>query len=69
PTLSTDAFLEELTQRGAIDDDGQLAELVMDLEASNDISETQLLDLAQRVEAHRESAKIGRTKLAGHRSS
>ena len=68
PTLSTDAFLEELTQRGAIDDDEQLAELVMDLEASNDISEAQLLDLAQRVEAYRESARIGRTKLAGHQS-
>ena len=68
PTLSTDAFLEELTQRGAIDDDQQLAELVMDLESSNDISEAQLLDLAQRVEAHRESTKIGRTKLVGHRS-
>ena len=68
PNLSTDAFLEELTQRGAIDDDEQLAELVMNLEASNDISEAQLLDLAQRVEAYRESARIGRTKLAGHQS-
>ena len=68
PTLSTDAFLEELTQHGAIDDDEQLAELVTDLESSNDISEAQLLDLAQRVEAHRESAKIGRTKLAGHQN-
>ena len=68
PNLSTDAFLEELTQRGAIDADEQLAELVMDLEASNDISEAQLLDLAQRVEAYRESARIGRTKLAGHQS-
>ncbi len=68
PTLSPDAFLEELTQRGAIDDDEQLSELVTDLKSFSNISEAQLLDIAQRVETYRESARIGRTKLAGHQS-
>jgi hypothetical protein len=68
PTLNTDAFLEELTQRGAIDDDEQLSELVMDLESFSNISEAQLLDIAQRVEAYREIANISRTKLTTHRN-
>ena len=68
PNLDTDAFLEELTQRGAIDDNEQLAELVVDLESSNGISEAQLLDLAQRVEAYREIANISKAKLTTHRN-
>lgn len=56
--LDTDTFLEELTQRGAVDDDEQLTNLIMDLEPSSGISEARLLDIAQRVEAYRKTAKI-----------
>ena len=58
PTLSTDEFLEELAQRGAVEDDDQLTNLVADLEHFSNISEAQLLDIAQRVEAYREKAYI-----------
>ena len=62
PNVDTDTFLEELTSRGAMDEDNQLTNLIMDLEASANISEAQLRDLAHRVEAYRELAKINRRK-------
>lgn len=67
PNLETTAFLEELTQRGGVDEDGELTHLMADLDASANISEARLLDSARRVEAYRETAKIGRTKLTAHR--
>ena len=60
PNVDTDTFLEALTSRGAIDEDNQLTNLMVDLEASTHISESQLRDLAHRVEAYREFAKINR---------
>lgn len=60
PNLDTATFLEELATRGAIDEDNELISLMSDLDASGNISEAQLLDLAQRVEAYREMAKIGK---------
>ena len=60
PNVDTDAFLEALTSRGAIDEDNQLTNLIFDLEASTNISEAQLRDLAHRVEAYRDLAKINR---------
>ena len=68
PNLDTPIFLEELTRRGAIDENEELTNLVADLEPSGDISETQLLDIAKRVEVYRESANMDRTKLAVHRN-
>ncbi|MCY4566756.1 MAG: hypothetical protein OXD49_00480 [Candidatus Poribacteria bacterium] len=68
PNLDTSAFLAELTQRGAVDEDEELAHLVTDLEPSSDISEAQLLDIAKRVDACREEANIGKTRLAVHRN-
>ncbi len=68
PNLDTPAFLAELTQRGAVDEDEELAHLVTDLEPSSDISEAQLLDIAKRVDACREEANIGKTRLAVHRN-
>ena len=62
PNLGTTTFLEELTQRGAVDEEGNLTNLVRDLERSGNISEAQLLEIAKRVEAYRETSKIGRTK-------
>ena len=60
PNVDIDTFLEALTSRGAIDEDNQLTNLIVDLEASTHISEAQLRDLAHRVEAYRELAKINR---------
>ena len=66
PNLDTPTFLRELVQRGAVDADEELTRLVTDLEPSGDISEAQLLDIAKRVDAYREVANIGRTRLAGN---
>ena len=62
PNLDATTFLEELAQRGAIDEEGNLTNLVRDLERSDNISESQLLEIAKRVEAYRETSKIGRAK-------
>ena len=68
PNLGTATFLEELALRGAVDEDGELRNLMADLDASVNISEARLLDIAQRIETYRETAKIGRTKLTVGRS-
>ena len=68
PNVDTPTFLTELTRRGAVDQDEELTNLVTDLEASGDISEAQLLDLAKRIETYREVANIGREKLAVRRN-
>ncbi len=68
PNLGSATFLEELALRGAIDKDTELTKLMADLEPSVNISEARLLDIAQRVETYRETAKIGRTKLSVGRS-
>ena len=68
PNLDTATFLEELALRSVIDEDGELTNLMADLDPSVNISEARLLDIAKRVEAYREIAKIGRTKLTVGRS-
>ena len=67
PNLDASTFLEELALRGAIDADGELTKLMADLEPSVNISEARLLDIAQRIEAYREIARIDRTKSAARR--
>ena len=67
PNLDTSTFLEELAQRGVVDEAGELINLMTDLQPSSYISESQLLDIAKRVEAYREIAKIGGTKLTARR--
>ena len=67
PNLETTPFLEELAQRGGVDEDGELATLMADLDTYANLSEARLLDLARRVETYRETAKIGTSKLMGHR--
>lgn len=61
PNLETKTFLNEIMQRGAVDEDLELTNLIQDLEPSGEISETKLLELAKRVEAYREKSKIRRT--------
>ena len=68
PNLETTPFLEELALRGGVDEEGELTHLMADLDASANISEAQLLDIARRVETYRETAKIRRTKLTVGRS-
>ena len=63
PTLEKSAFYEELVQHGAIDEDGELADLLTGLEPSGNISERQLLELAKRVEVYCEDFIIGKRKL------
>ena len=67
PNLDTSTFLEELAQRGVVDEAGELTHLMTDLQPSSYISESQLLDIAKRVEAYREIAKIGGAKLTARR--
>ena len=67
PNLDTATFLEVLARRGAVDEDGELTNLMADLDPSVNISEARLLDIAQRVEAYRETAKIGMSKLMARR--
>ncbi|MCY3722624.1 MAG: hypothetical protein OXG97_10420 [Candidatus Poribacteria bacterium] len=52
PNVDTPTFLAELTQRGAVDEDEELTDLMTNLEPSGDISEVQLLDIAKRVDAY-----------------
>ena len=68
PNLDTATFLEELATRGAIGEDNELINLMSDLDASVNISEAQLLNIAHRVEAYREMAKIGTAKSTIGRS-
>ena len=67
PNLDTATFLEVLARRGTVDEDGELTNLMADLDPSVNISEARLLDIAQRVEAYRETAKIGTSKLMKRR--
>lgn len=62
PNLDTSTFLDELIQRGAVDEDLELTNLIQDLEYSGEISEAKLLELAKRTEAYREKSKIRRTR-------
>ncbi|MXV73086.1 hypothetical protein F4Z99_02275 [Candidatus Poribacteria bacterium] len=68
PNLDTATFLEALALRSAIDEDGELTNLMAALDPSVNISEARLLDIAKRVEAYREIAKIGRAKSTVGRS-
>jgi hypothetical protein len=68
PNLETTLFLEELALRGAADEEGELTNLMVDLDPSASISEARLLELAHRVESYRETAKIGKSKLTVRRS-
>ncbi len=61
PNLDTNSFLEELVQRGVVDEELELTNLLYELEPSGEISETQLVDIAKRIEVYCETAKIRTT--------
>lgn len=63
PNLDTQVFLEELARRGAMDGNEGLTKLVIDLELTSNISETELLDLAKQVEAYYETANLRKARL------
>lgn len=67
PNVETATFLEELALRGTVDEDGELTHLMADLTPSMNISEAQLLEIAQRVESYRETSKIRTSKLMARR--
>ena len=52
PNLKTSDFVEELIKRGVDDDHGELTNLISDLEVSGNFSESQLLELAKRVDIY-----------------
>ncbi len=62
PNLKTSVFLEELIQRGVADDKKELTNLIRALDESGNISESQLVDLAKRVDAYSTNANFLRTK-------
>lgn len=58
PNLDTPTLLDELSQRGADDEYGILTKIINDLETSDTISESQLLDIAKRIQAYRDTSKF-----------
>ena len=57
-TLNTSAFLEELRNKGALDEDDTLTVLIADLDRAENRTDRQLLDIAKRVEEYREMYKL-----------
>ena len=57
-TLNTSAFLEELRNKGALDEDDTLTVLIQDLDRAENRTDRQLLDIAKRVEEYREMYKL-----------
>lgn len=60
PNLDTSTFLDQLMQRGVVDEDSELTNLIRDLESTSDITEAKLVELAKKVEAYREKSKMHR---------
>ena len=58
-TLDTSAFLEELRNKGALDEYDKLTGLIEDLDRVENRTDSQLLDIAKRVEEYREMYKLG----------
>lgn len=57
-TLNTSAFLEELRNKGALDEDETLTVLIEDLDRVENRTDRQLLDIAKRVEEYRRMYKL-----------
>ena len=68
PNVDTPTFLAELAQRGAVEENEELTTLITDLEPATDISEAQLLEIAKRVDAYRDTANLGRHRLTAYRN-
>ncbi len=57
-TLNTSTFLEELRNKGALDEDKTLTLLIEDLDRMENRTDKQLLDIAKHVEEYREMYKL-----------
>ncbi len=57
-SLNTSAFLDELRNKGALDEDDKLTILIEDLDRMENRTDRQLLDIAKRVEEYREMYKL-----------
>ena len=57
PNLDTATFIDELNSHGLVDEEGELVNLLIHLDATN-VSESQLLELAIKVDAFRELSKL-----------
>ena len=58
PNMETAAYIEQLTLRGFVDEDSELTNLLRDLEPVGNISETQLIEIAKRVETYRTNTNM-----------
>ena len=61
PNLKTATFIDELNSHGVIDEEGDLSNLLIHLDSTN-ISESQLLDIAKKVDTFRELFKLTTNK-------
>ena len=58
PNLDTTSFLDKLIEHGADDEEKELTNLIRELETAGNISESQLVDLAKRVDTYRSNTKL-----------
>ena len=61
PNLETATFIDELNSHGVVDEEGELSNLLIHLDSTN-ISESQLLDIAKKVDAFRELSNLTTNK-------
>lgn len=57
PDLETATFIDELNSHGVIDEEGDLPNLLKNLDSTN-VSESQLLDIAKKVDAFRDISNL-----------
>ncbi|MCG9126548.1 hypothetical protein JT359_03000 [Candidatus Poribacteria bacterium] len=57
PNLDTGVFIDELISHGVIDEEEELSNLLIHLDSSN-ITESQLIDIAKKVDAFRDSSNL-----------
>ena len=60
-TLNTSGFLDELRNKGALDENDKLTLLIEDLDSVENRTDRQLLEIAKRVEEYREMYKLRRS--------
>lgn len=57
PDLDTATFVDELTSHGLVDEEGDLSNLLISLDSTN-LSESQLLDIAKKVDTYRNVSNL-----------
>lgn len=63
-TLDTSEFLDELRQKGALDQDDTITVLIEDLDRIENRTDRQLLEIAKRIEECRETYRLGRSQYS-----